>query len=98
MRVYHTFFAEFKGPDDKAVIQAVFEDARKGTGQTYDEWWTYQQKVWDQRYGIIVPNQNEPEAETTLLRALVKTGALVEGPQPPRPPAKAGKTPGMSNG
>lgn len=82
MKTYHTFFCEFKGADEKAVVQALYEDSKTGTGLSYKEWWGYQQKLWNQRYGISIPAMDAPQAETELLETLVKVGALNEGPKP----------------
>lgn len=82
MKVYHTFFAEFQGADDKSVVQALYEDSKAGTGQSYKEWWSYQEKLWNQRYGISIPPMDAPQAEKELLEILVKVGALNEGPKP----------------
>lgn len=85
MKVYHTFFGEFKGADEKAVVQALYEDSKTGTGLGYKEWWGYQQKLWNQRYGISIPAMDAPQAEKELLETLVKVGALNEGPKPKKP-------------
>lgn len=82
MKVYHTFFGEFKGVDEKSVVQALYEDSKAGTGLGFREWWAYQQKLWNQRYGVTVPEMNAPDAEKELLQTLVKVGALTEGPKP----------------
>lgn len=93
MKVYHTFFGEFSGADDKSVVQALYEDAKAGTGQSYKEWWDYQYKVWNQRYGISIPPMDAPQAEKELLDILVKVGALTEGPQPKSATSSYMKTP-----
>lgn len=82
MLVYHTFFAEFSGADAQAVLDAVYAHSRKGTGFSYDEWWAYQQKLWQSRYGRKIPEASHPDAAGRLLQVLIDVGALVEGPRP----------------
>jgi hypothetical protein len=84
MKIYHTFFKEYQGADEKAVVQSLYEDSRAGTGLSYKDWWDYQKKLWSQRYGMTVPDMNAPEAEKELLALLLKVGALENGKKPPR--------------
>jgi hypothetical protein len=80
--VYHTFISEFKGADAKEVIQAVYEDAKQGTGATFQEWWDYQKKLWSKKYGVDIPESpDSPDASQKLLDILVDVGALEVGPK-----------------
>lgn len=78
MLQYRTFYAEYTGQNSEEVIQAVYADARLGTGLSFDKWWQYQQGLWDSRYAIKVPSPNSPDAARELLDILLKVGALEE--------------------
>lgn len=79
---YHTFYAEYQGRTAQEILSAIHQDAQKGTGQSYSEWWGYQQKLWSHLYGIDVPDAGTPHAVDQLLDILVKVGALETGPSP----------------
>lgn len=82
--IYHTFFKEFRGTDAESLIRAVHDDAEAGTGLNYPDWWAYQQKLWQDRYDLVIPDATAPDAPARLLAALIHVGALEQGPLPPR--------------
>lgn len=82
MLVYHTFFGEFSGADAQAVLAALHEDSRAGTGLDYPAWWAYQQKLWKRRYGLSIPDAAHPDGCRRLLEVLIEVGALIDGPRP----------------
>jgi len=81
---YKTFFNKYSGKTPEDVIQAVYADAKAGTGMSLDQWWDYQREVWDFKYGQKIPAKDEPEAAKKLLNILVDLGALeaVKKPEP----------------
>ena len=80
--IYHTFFAEYQGNTPQELIAAIHRDAKSGTGQSFDDWWGYQQKLWNHLYGIDVPDAHAPNATDELLTILVKVRALEKGRAP----------------
>ena len=76
MLSYHTFFAEYTGATPEEVIQAVYADAKAGTGMSYEDWWQYQRDLWQMKYVIDVPAIYNPEAAQRLLDILTDVGAL----------------------
>ncbi len=82
MLYYKTFFADYHGETPAEVIQAVYEDARSGTGMSYEQWWQYQKDVWATKYDEHVPDMDAPEAEKKLLEILVHLGALEQAQAP----------------
>jgi len=83
MKIYHNFYGEFKGTDEKTVVQAIYEANNAGTELGYIEWWSHQQKIWKLHCGASLPEPNTPNAEKELLELLVKVGALREGAKAP---------------
>jgi hypothetical protein len=83
-RTYHTFYDEFHADSAQDLVQALYENSRRGTGCSHPEWWRYQQAVWKQVSERIVPEPDEPLACEKLVDILVDVGALEPGPQPPR--------------
>jgi hypothetical protein len=83
-RTYHTFYGEFHADSAQALVQALYEHSRRGTGCSYPEWWRYQQAVWKQVSGTTVPERDEPLACEKLVDILVHIGALEPGPRPRR--------------
>jgi len=79
MLSYHTFYAEYSGATPEDVIQAVYADAKAGTGMSFDVWWEYQSDLWSARYGRNIPKPDAPEAARQLLDILVDLGALEVG-------------------
>jgi hypothetical protein len=73
---YKTFFSEYSGETPADVLQAVYADAKAGTGMSFDEWWDYQHDVWNLKYEIKVPAKDAPGAAKELLGILVEVGAL----------------------
>ncbi len=82
MRVFHTFYKEFKGENAAAVVAALYADSREGTDMSYDAWWTYQQNLWAERYDMAIPAATAPDAADALLATLLAVGALEDGPLP----------------
>lgn len=83
-RTYHTSYGEFHADSAHALVQALYEDSRRGTGCSYPEWWSYQHAVWKQVSDRTVPEPDEPLACEKLVDILVDVGALEAGPQPRR--------------
>jgi hypothetical protein len=83
-RTYHTFYGEFHADSAQALVQALYEDSRRGTGCSYPEWWRYQQAVWKQVSNRTVPEPDEPLACEKLVDILVDVGASELSPQPRR--------------
>lgn len=83
-RTYHTFYGEFHADSAQALVQALYENSRRGTGCRYPEWWRYQQAIWKQVSGSTVLERDEPLACEKLIDILVHAGALEPGPQPRR--------------
>ena len=79
---YKTFFAEYSGETPEDVIQAVYADAKSGTGMTFPEWWQYQKDVWALKYEEKIPEMDEPDAAGKLLEILVHLGALESAAKP----------------
>ena len=73
---YRTFYAEYSGATPEEVIEALYADARYGTGLSFDKWWQYQRDLWHARYGICVPAREECDAAKRLLDILLDVGAL----------------------
>lgn len=88
MLYYKTFFAEYSGETPADVIKAVYEDAKSGTGMSYEQWWQYQKDVWALKYDEHVPDMHEDHAEKKLLEMLVHLGALEET-RAPSPAARS---------
>ena len=76
MLSYHTFFATYAGATPEEVIQAVYADAKAGTGISFEEWWQYQQDLWQMKYAKEVPAPDAPDAARKLLDVLIDVGAL----------------------
>ena len=83
-RTYHTSYGEFHANSAQALVQALYEDSRRGTGCSYLEWWRYQQTLCKQVSEQIVPEPDEPLACEKLVDILIDVGALEPGPQPRR--------------
>ena len=80
--IYHTFFAEYRGNTPQELIASIHREAKSGTGQSFEDWWSYQQKLWSHLYGISVPDAHAPNANDDLLTILVKVRALEKGSAP----------------
>ena len=82
--VYHNFFREFSGTTAEEVVTQLYEDAKKGTGESKDQWWKRQQLAWPAADGGLIPESNEAGAAQKMLDALVAADALIAGPKPPK--------------
>ena len=92
--VYHTFYKEFRGNSAEEIVQQLYEDSKKGTGCTFPEWWSYQQRIWKDRYNHEVPAADAEQAPQKLLDVLLKVGALEQGQRPL--PRRSGEDRGRS--
>jgi len=93
-RVYHTFYAEFRGASADQIVDQLYEDSRKGTGADFATWWAYQKTIWKDRCGLSVPDDpNAPGASETFIDILLKAGVLEPGPrrQESKPGADRGR-------
>jgi len=73
---YHTFYTEYSGATPEEVVQALYADARLGTGLSFDGWWQYQCDLWAAKYGLSVPPPHEEGAARRLIDILLDVGAL----------------------
>ncbi|MBI3440574.1 MAG: hypothetical protein HY052_02020 [Proteobacteria bacterium] len=79
MLSYRTFFTHYAGATPEELIQAIYADAKAGTGVSFEEWWAYQDDVWSSKYNKTIPVFNAPDAARKLLDILVDVGALEPG-------------------
>ena len=76
MLSYRTFFAQYKGATPEEVVQAIYADAKEGTGMSFREWWQYQGDLWSTKYDKKIPAADSPDAARQLLDILIDVGAL----------------------
>jgi len=84
MLTFHTLFnMEFSGSSAKEVVQALYEDSKKGMEElSFEDWWKYQQVSWQGKYALSIPPHDKPDACEKLLNILIKVGVLEEGKLP----------------
>ena len=82
--VFHTAFnEEFSGESPEDIVMALHKNSQKGMGDiSFEDWWKYQQKMWGIKYGIEIPDPDQPHSHEKLLDVLTKVGALEKGALP----------------
>jgi hypothetical protein len=82
--VFHTLFEEeFSGSSPQDIVQALFENSKKGLGDiTFEQWWDYQRNLWSQKYRFQIPDHDAEGASQALLDSLLQVGALEKGVLP----------------
>ena len=77
--IYHTHFAEYRGANADAVIEAMFKDSSRVTEWSKEQWWENQIKFLG---GRTVPALDAEGASQAMLDAMIDVNLLTEGPKP----------------